>query len=153
MFKLGNDLLPLALSTEFLAGKIYRQYPRGPGAAQHFLIPGADIRVLRIGVIIDFGRADKIADVTFREVEGDHGGEHGGVVASLFVLDLVLEENGHAGGLDVLGGVQQLLQTRHAQCHVLVSHTCQVECVQRHLGCRLADGLCGNRADSLPCWR
>lgn len=71
----------------------------------HLFVSGINIRVFWIGVIVDFGGADKILDVSLREVEGDHTGEHGGVVSSIFVLDLVFEEYSHVWSFDVFRGI------------------------------------------------
>ena len=53
----------------------------------------------------------------------------------------------HDGRADVLGGVDDLLDPGDSQCDVHRGDACEVECLQRHLGSRLADTLRGQRAD------
>lgn len=54
---------------------------------------------------------------------------------------LTQQEDGERGGFGPLGDVDQLLQTRHAQCYVFGRHTGIVESVQCHLGGWLSQGL------------
>jgi hypothetical protein len=73
-------------------------------------------------IVVDAGGGDKIADVPFGEVETDDIGHDGGDFGGITVLvhDGFVVEDGGVGRFDVFGSVQQLLQTGHTQCDVLV---------------------------------
>ena len=67
----------------------------------------------------------------------------------LVASDILLEVHRQAGRLHLLCDVDDLLEARHAKSHVLGGHACVVECVQRHLSRRFADGLRSHGADHL----
>ena len=89
--------------------------------------------------------------MALREVEGDDGREYLGdfLAVSGRVEQRFVVEDGGVGSLDVFGGVEQLLQTRHTQRDVLVGHTGQMEGVEGHLRGGFADGLRCHRSDGL----
>ena len=62
---------------------------------------------------------------------------------------LGVQVHGHRRRLDVLRTVDDLLETRHTERHVLARHTRIVERVERHLRRRLADALRRERAAHL----
>lgn len=59
---------------------------------------------------------------------------------------LTQQEDCERGSLGPLGDVDQLLQTRHAQCYVLGRHAGVVESVECHLRGRLSQRLSGQGA-------
>lgn len=62
-------LLPLILPRQFLIRKLYCQNPRQSLETRHFLKSRIYIGILWIWIIINPSRADKITNVTFREIE------------------------------------------------------------------------------------
>lgn len=67
----------------------------------------------------------------------------------LILAVLFLQVDLQAGCLDVLGYIYDLLQAWDTESHVLRGDASIVEGVQGHLGGRLTEGLCGNRAHHL----
>lgn len=57
--------------------------------------------------------------------------------------------DGHARGSDLLGNVDELVETRHTHGHVLGRHTSIVEGVEGHLGRGLTNRLCSQSTDAL----
>ena len=161
--KLGEDLGPKHLGGEFLRIKLEVDAPGSDSLSTHILLLLHGVSAAEVvadallvlagglGLIEDPGGGDEVADVAFGEVGGNghghDGSDFGGWTGA--VEERLVVENGGVGRLDVLGGVQQLLQPRHSQRHVLVRNTCQVEGVQRHLGRRLADRLRRHRTNGL----
>lgn len=60
-----------------------------------------------------------------------------------------MEVDGDDGGGDVLGVVDDLIDSWHSLCDIHARNTCEVEGLQRHLGGWLTDTLCSQRADGL----
>ena len=85
-----------------------------------------------IGVIVDPGSLQEISGMPFWKLKGHEFSQKTDVVfigISVFVKNLVFQEDGHVGSFDVFGSVKQLLQTRDTQCDVFVRDAGQMESV------------------------
>ncbi|GIX63995.1 secretin receptor [Babesia caballi] len=126
-----------------LVGQLDAQHPRTEAA--HVLVGELVVLAHPVVVLGHDGPRD-----------GDDLVQRGVLEARLHVLGTLLvvsyrtlQVDGQRGRLDVSRHVDQLLQTRKTQRHVLGAHTSKVEGVQGHLRGRLADGLRGDGAHAL----
>ena len=109
----------------------------------HPLLVLGNARLLRVGIVVDGGVGGDLAEGGVLELT-----QH--VLALLGVLGRwALEEDDERGRLGLLAHVDDLLETRHAERHVLGRHAGVMERVECHLSGGLAERLGGERADHL----
>ena len=138
-----------------LAVQLDPQQPRAHPARVHLLVGHLvvaphelavllDHRVRHLGVVVHLGHRRDAVKRRVLEARLD-------VLRRRAVAREVLpQRHGEARRLDLLGDVDDLLQTRHAQGDVLRRDAGEVEGVERHLRRGLADALRGDRADAVP---
>ena len=137
-----------------LAVQLDAEQPRGHPAGIHVLIRHLVIGPDKLLVLLD----DGIRGIgVIPNLGGGRDGVQGGVLEDrLDVLghrpvpgEILAQRDGERRRLDLLGDVDELLQTGHTERDVLRRDTREVEGVQRHLRRGLADGLRGDCADAV----
>lgn len=116
---------------------------------RHVLIQAQQLFIIlhngpgRVRVVVDRRAFENVAERRVLDLGAELVGDR--LVALVGVLQVDL----HAGSLDVLGYVDDLLQARHTKRHVLGRHTGLMEGVQGHLGGWLSQRLRRDRTNHL----